>query len=101
MYNSSELRFLCEAFSKCRVEASLHRLEDKVSTIAKEQFRTILSIPSNDDTTLRDFIGELLPKTLYKITNCFSLCYNYLVLPDEVEEDVLLNLQVRQICLLS
>lgn len=90
MYNSSELRFLCEAFSKCRVEASLHRLEDKVSTIAKEQFRTILSIPSNNDTTLRDFIGELLPKTLYKITNRFSLCYNYLLLPDEVEEDVLL-----------
>ena len=89
MYNSNELRFLCEAFSKCRVGASLHRLDDKASDISKEQFPTLLSIPDNNRFTLRDFIGELSPQTLYKITNRFSLCYNFLLLPDD-DLDVLL-----------
>ncbi len=80
MYNASELRFLREAFGKCRVQVSLHKPDEPMTVIANEQFRSIMTIPQTSKTTLSEFIGELLPQTLYKTTNRFSLCYNYLSL---------------------
>lgn len=80
MYNASELRFLREAFGKCRVVVSLHDPQESVTVIANEQFRSIMTIPQTSNTTLAEFVGELQPRTLYKTTNRFSLCYNYLSL---------------------
>lgn len=80
MYNASELRFLREAFGKCRVQVSLHNPDEPITVVANEQFRSIISVPQSSQTTLSEFIGELLPQTLYKTTNRFSLCYNYLSL---------------------
>ena len=78
MYNANELRFLREAFEKCRVQISLHNPDEPVAVVANEQFRSIVSIPQTNNITLEEFIGELSPQTLYKTTNRFSLCYNYL-----------------------
>ncbi len=78
MYSSSELRFFCEACSKCRVSTSLHSPNDKISTIASELFRPIIKAQASD-LTIADFTGELHPQTLYKITTRFSFCFNYLL----------------------
>jgi len=80
MFNASEFRFLREAFGKCRIPVSLHNPDEPISVIANEQFRSFMTIPSTSNTTLAEFIGELQGQTLYKTTNRFSLCYNYLSL---------------------
>ena len=80
MFNASEFRFLREAFGKCRIPVSLHNPDEPISVIANEQFRSFMTIPSTSNTPLAEFIGELQGQTLYKTTNRFSLCYNYLSL---------------------
>ena len=80
MFNASEFRFLREAFGKCRIPVSLHNPDEPITVIANEQFRSFVTIPPTSNTTLAEFIGELQGQTLYKTTNRFSLCYNYLSL---------------------
>jgi AraC-like DNA-binding protein len=90
MFNASELRFLREAFEKCRVQVSLHKLDEPISVVANEQFRSIISVPQTSKTTLAEFIGDLQGQTLYKTTNRFALCYNYLSLIVDGEPAILL-----------
>ena len=90
MFEANELRLLCEALEKCRVQISLHSPDDPVSVIANEQFRSIVRIPQTNDVTIGDFLGELAPQTLYKITNRFALCYNYLTFKVEGEPRILI-----------
>ncbi len=90
MFEANELRLLCEAFEKCRVQISLHSPDDPVSVIANEQFRSIVRIPQTNGVTIGDFLGELAPQTLYKTTNRFALCYNYLTFKVEGEPRILI-----------
>ncbi len=90
MYNASELRFLREAFGKCRVQISLHNTQEPISAIANEQFRSIITIPQTNKTTIAEFIGDMQEQTLYKTTNRFSLCYNYLSLTVDGEPAILI-----------
>lgn len=90
MFNASELQFIREAFGKCRMQVSIHNPEELMTVIANEQFRSIMTLPKTSKTTLSDFIGELQPKTLYKTTNRFSLCYNYLSMTVEGMPTILL-----------
>jgi len=90
MFDANELRFLCEVFEKCRVQVSVHRPDDPISNFANEQFRTILTLPQTSSVTIGEFIGELAPQTLYKTTNRFSLCYNYLSFNVEGETRILI-----------
>lgn len=90
MFNASELRFLREAFEKCRVQVSLHKLDEPIAVVANEQFRSIISVPQTSTTTIAEFIGDLQGQTLYKTTNRFALCYNYLSLTVEGEPAILL-----------
>lgn len=90
MFNANELRFLREAFEKCRVPVSLHKPEEPISVVANEQFRSIISVPQTSTTTIAEFIGDLRGQTLYKTTNRFALCYNYLSLTVEGEPAILL-----------
>lgn len=90
MFNPNELRFLCESFEKCRVQISLHSPEESVSEVANEQFHSIFTIPQNNDVTIGDFLGELSTQTLYKTTNRFALCYNYLTFPVDGQEKILI-----------
>lgn len=90
MFNSSELRFLREAFEKCRVQVSLHKPDEPISVVANEQFRSIITVPQTSKTTIAEFIGDLQEQTLYKTTNRFALCYNYLSLTVDGEPAILL-----------
>lgn len=90
MFNSSELRFLREAFVKCRVGVSLHKLDEPIAVVANEQFRSIITVPQTSTTTIAEFIGDLQEQTLYKTTNRFALCYNYLSLTVDGEGAILL-----------
>ncbi|MBO5701670.1 MAG: helix-turn-helix domain-containing protein [Clostridia bacterium] len=89
MFNASELRFLSEAFAKCRITVSLHKPSDKLSDVANDIFRPILTDIASD-LTLSDFIGEIMPQTLYKVTNRFSLCFNYFECHTDGETSILL-----------
>ncbi len=90
MFNSSELRFLREAFGKCRIQVSLHKPDEPISVVANEQFRSIATVPQTSKTTIAEFIGDLQEQTLYKTTNRFALCYNYLSLTVDGEPAILL-----------
>ncbi len=91
MFNANELCFLCDAFGKCRVGVSVYKPDDPIAVIADDQFHSIMASPETSKLTLADFIGELLPQTLYKTTNRFSLCYNYLSLTaDNITPSILL-----------
>lgn len=90
MFNQNELRFLCDVFEKYRVQISLHSPDDPVSIVANEQFRSIVTIPHTSTVTLGEFIGDLQPQTLYKTTNRFALCYNYLSFHADGEPRILI-----------
>ena len=66
---------MSEAFAKCRINVSLHAPEDKIADVANEIFRPMLTNTSNN-LTISEFFGEIMPQTLYKITNRFSLCFS-------------------------
>jgi AraC-like DNA-binding protein len=76
MFNASELQFLRKAFAKCRINVSLCKPNDKLSDVANDIFKQIIA-DNASKLTVSDFIVEILPHTLYKITNRFSLCFNY------------------------
>lgn len=89
MFYESELRLLSDTLRKCRVRTALLTQD----LLEKETATTIDELPSEGFETsspLPASLADVKPRTLYKSTDEYSLCYVYLHLPETAEPTVLL-----------
>ncbi len=86
MFYESELRFLCDTFTKCRIP--IH-LVDLATPLTELELYTYLVDMIDADGTLETLIPPVKPATLYRLTGPLSCRYAYLLLP-ELSRQVLL-----------
>ncbi len=89
MFYENELRFLCEILKKCRVKVSFKTPNDPILKVLDDNFR-MLFVENNDVTTsIKDFLIELKPNTIYKLSSPFKLNYLFFLLPHTTNETVM------------
>ncbi|MBO5248291.1 MAG: helix-turn-helix domain-containing protein [Clostridia bacterium] len=85
-----ELRLLCDTFRKCHVPATVLSLADTVGVAASSHFQFLSPDFLDGDRTVRQCLGDLAPKTVYKVCDGLDRCYIYLLLPDGKDSTLLL-----------
>ncbi|MBE6577439.1 MAG: helix-turn-helix domain-containing protein [Ruminococcaceae bacterium] len=89
MLYEKELKLLCDTFKKCRVHtAVVSPLEPLNAAIDPTIRDVVLGMPSKQQT-VHSFVGNLEPKTMYKFTDEFNLCYTYLPIEVGAEASLL------------
>ncbi len=89
MFYENELRFLCEILKKCRVKVSFRTPDDPILKVLDDNFK-MLFVENNDVTTsIKDFLIELKPNTIYKLSSPFKLNYLFFLLPHTTNETVM------------
>ncbi len=74
MFYKNELSFLCDILQKCRVDALAVDLGEYLNAEYNEE------LPQ--DSYLKEYVGDLSERTVYRFTDPYGLCYRVLVLPD-------------------
>jgi AraC-like DNA-binding protein len=83
MFSESQLKLLCDTFSKCHVRTNIVALNDSVKKIFDDDFTTSLTHIYNEDVSIHRFLGNPQERTLYKMTDVFGRCYIYFLLPNK------------------
>ena len=89
MKYEKELKLLCDTLKRCRLSATAVSPLDPVSTVIDFSIREAISNNPLIDMTIQGFTGVLMPKTMYKYTDEFKLCYIYFKLSDESDSSLL------------
>lgn len=84
-----ELKLLCNTLKKCRLSATVVSPIEPISKVIDFSVRDILSKDFSSKSTVQSYIGALSPKTMYKYTDEFKLCYIYLSLPSASDASLL------------
>ena len=87
MYDK-ELELLCETLKKCYVKTLIVNLDDLVDSTS-DPYLEVLFGKQTTSMTIRDFVGDLLPQTMYKASDSYNLSYIYFVLPNTQMSKVL------------
>ncbi len=88
MFYENELRFLCDTFKKCHVQIATVSPDDPLDGIIDTELDSLFGRISGQ-TTIHGYLGDLAPRTMYKLVGPFKLSYTYLLLP-ETEADTVL-----------
>lgn len=89
MFYESELRFLCDTFRKNHVKTTIVTPNDSLSSVLDTDLITVLGLSEIENSSVHRLVGALSPKTLYKYTDSFDLCYIYLSLPAPAKASIL------------
>lgn len=89
MTNEKELRLLCDTLKRCRVPASLVSPLDEINSVIDFSIRDIFLKDFRGKSTVQNYLGVLSPKTMYKHTDEFNLCYIYMKVSDKTDASVL------------
>ena len=81
MIYEGELDFLCETFRKCHVKTLVIDLGDPIDKIVDTYLETLFG-NNISSMTVSDFIGDIIPGTMYKANDAYKLSYIYMLLPD-------------------
>ncbi|MBQ3015365.1 MAG: helix-turn-helix domain-containing protein [Clostridia bacterium] len=90
MLNDNELGLLCDTFKKSHVATAIvekEGLKAKINGMINSVFPS--SATENRENNTQDII-ELLPKTVYKMTNSFGLSYVYFKISERNDDKILL-----------
>ena len=85
----NDLHFLCDTFRKCHVSAIALALTDPAKHLYPSGFYAPHTKKENQEETVGQHLGEILPETVYKIRDGLNRCYRYLVLPDGKNSTIL------------
>lgn len=85
----SELNFLCDTFRKCHVSVCSAALSAPATILYPYGFYTPHTQKAEQEETVGQHLGEILPETVYKIRDEMNRCYRYLILPDGKNSTVL------------
>ena len=76
----NELNLLCDTLRKCHVKTLVTDLGDPIENIVDTYIEALFGTLT-PSMTVRDFIGDIVPGTMYKAVDSFKLSYIYFLLP--------------------
>ena len=88
MLYENELAFLSDTLKKLRVPFVLTTPDEPLSTIVGAEINSMFDFKTQE-LKVKDFIGEVIPFTVYKSTGVFKLSYLYFLLADGIKRTVL------------
>lgn len=89
MLYENELALLCDTLKKLRVQFVKTDSDAPLSSIVEDEQATIFDFhPEN--MTVRDFLGDVSPRTMYKSVSAYRFSYLYLLLPEAGKQTILL-----------
>ena len=89
MFYENELRFLCDTFKKCHVQIATVSPDDPLDGIIDTELDSLFGRISGQ-TTIHGYLGDLAPRTMYKLVGPLKLSYTYLLLPETEADTVLI-----------
>ncbi len=89
MFYESDLQFLCDTFRRSRIHISTVGLDEPVSRVVDNELEQAIDKYSHKTHTLREYLGTVEPKTIYKLTDSFKFCYIYFLLPGMPQDTML------------
>ena len=90
MFYENELQFLCDTFQKCHVKTAILPSEELRSSLTHTDLGTLFGKATPDRVFISSAVENISPRTMYKLTDYFQLCYIYFLLPDFPRSTVLL-----------
>ncbi len=84
-----ELKLLCDTLRKCRLSISVVSPLEPISKVIDFSLHDVTQKAFPKDPTVQSYVGTLTPRTMYKYTDEFKLCYIYLSLSDSPEPSLL------------
>lgn len=80
MVYEKELDFLCDTFRKCHVKTLVIDQDDPIDQIVDTYLETLFG-NNISSMTVSDFVGEIVPSTMYKASDSYKRSYIYFLLP--------------------
>ncbi len=89
MFYERELHFLTDVLEKCHIPVNITSPDAPAHSLFGPGLQSILHLQVAPEATLKDYLGSPEPRTKYRLTSRFHLCYTYLLLPATTERKVL------------
>lgn len=89
MFYERELHFLTDVLEKCRIPVNITSPDTSAHSLLDPGLQSILHLQVKPEATLKDYLGDPEPRTKYRLTSRFHLCYTYFLLPTTTERKVL------------
>ena len=89
MFYERELHFLTDVLEKCRIPVNITSPDTSAHSLLDPGLQNILRLQVQPEATLKDYLGDPEPRTKYRLTSRFHLCYTYFLLPTATERKLL------------
>ena len=80
MFYEKELKFLTDTLKKCHIRTALISPDEPMNSLIGEDVVPIFTPEAFKGKTLREALNKPEHKTLYKMTDSFGRCYQYMLL---------------------
>ena len=90
MFYENELQFLCDTFQKCHVKTAILACEELKGSLMNTDLGALFGKTAPERVLIPSAVNRISPRTMYKLTDHFGLCYIYFLLPDFPRPTVLL-----------
>ncbi|MBE6701578.1 MAG: AraC family transcriptional regulator [Ruminococcaceae bacterium] len=85
----SELNLLQDTFKKLRIKTRVVYPSESLDKALDFSIRDIISKEYDTDATVQSFVAKISPKTMYRYTDEFKLCYIYFKLSSDSDNSLL------------
>lgn len=82
----NELELLCDTLKKCHVQFHIVNANDELSRSVYKGIDIVFGKILGNTGTVGGLLGEIEPRTVYKVTDELKLCYLYIKLADSNDE---------------
>lgn len=76
-----EFKFLKDVLKKCHISISIHSPLEKADELIDPKLKDILGVEFDKDLLIKDYLGDIEPRTRYRITDSFKLSHIYFLFP--------------------
>lgn len=90
MYYEAELRILRDTFRKCHIQTTIADLNKSLAEHPETHLLTLLADNLDQSHSLRHFLPELKPATVYRLRDPFGCRYIYFSLPELPTDAILI-----------
>ncbi len=89
MFYENDLQFLCDTLRKSRLHASIVGIDEPIAHVIDNGLEHIFAGFAHKQISVREYVGKIEHKTIYKLTDAFKMCYLYMLLPGASQESLL------------
>ena len=88
MFYESELQFMQDTLKKCRIPAFLISNQEKFDSYTEDIFKALFDEVKFFLLSAGSHLQKAAPKTIYKLTTSFNLCYLFMLLPERSRNNI-------------